>query len=203
MVDEDLGFFVAVGTVEPPPVVPVQVRLDPELAVVAADAEAAPIEVVEPDIWAVVDVVPVALVESMFAIRSPSLRFDLPRTEAMALLQTDIKAPSVRIEPTRTQRRELDVLSVQRRRPTPARRIPEQRLRTCLTSLFRASRLESPADLQVIGIYERIPGGAIASIALDGDTLMLTMRERARPRPATLVVGRARATGEVISKEIS
>jgi hypothetical protein len=76
-------------------------------------------------------------------------------------------------------------------------------LREHLLALFRASRCSSPAELQLVGIYDRVPGGAIGSVAVDGEELVLRLVRGRRARPTRLVVGRVRVTEQLVTVEIS
>lgn len=71
-----------------------------------------------------------------------------------------------------------------------------------LLALFRASGAASPRDLQLVGIYRRVPGGAIREIALDGDAVQVRVDPRRRARAATLVVGRTQNGGNLVTVEL-
>jgi hypothetical protein len=90
-----------------------------------------------------------------------------------------------------------------RRRPTPPGAVSQATLREHLLALFRASRCSSPSELQLVGIYDRVPGGAIGSVAVDGEELAIRLAPGRRTHPTRLVVGRVRATEQLVTVEIS
>jgi len=88
------------------------------------------------------------------------------------------------------------------RRPTPASAFDAATLRAHLTRLVRASGAARPTDLQLVGIYERVPSGAIDAVATTPDgTAQLRVRRGARARRGTLIVGRLRSSGALVSVE--
>jgi hypothetical protein len=196
----------AVGAtvVAPPEPVPATSPIALEPAVATADGLAGDplLDVAEADLRPPVDVLPLALVESLFAIRRADLRLPVPRPAAMALLACEVRHPEAQLEEPDVRRADPPGLRLVERSPTPAAAIPRTELRAMLVALYKASRASSPADLSLVGIYRRAPGGAIRSIALHGDRLQMQVDPRRRARPATLVVGRERAGGALISAEI-
>lgn len=193
-----------VREVEPPPVTGVAVPLAPEVTVAELFDDGAVPVVVEPDIWETVDVLPVALVETAFTIRSPSLRIAPAQLRSMETLgDVAIAAPDARIAEPPVRKARPAAVELLRRRPTPPAAFPPAQLREHLVALFRSSRCSAPSDLTLVGIYEKVPGGAIGSVAVDGDTLVVRLVSGRRTRPATLVVGRVKATQELVTIEIS
>ena len=64
----------------------VATALQPEIVVRELFDDGDEVVVLEPDIWETVDVVPVALADAPFAIRSPSVRLDRAELRSMPLL---------------------------------------------------------------------------------------------------------------------
>ena len=144
--------------------------------------------VLEPDIWESVDVVPVALADAPFAIRSPSVRLDRGRAAVDAAARD---APARR--PTRARAAaDLDAarpasVEMMRRRPTPPATCSKaDAARAPAGAVQGQPAARSPSDLALVGIYDRVPGGAIGSVAVDAETLVIRLAPGRRARPATL-----------------
>jgi hypothetical protein len=190
--DVSLQIALTTATVEPPPVATLDGLPVTEVTVVDREDDGEAVIVCEPDIWAGVDVVAVDVTTVLFAERTPTVR--IPRAT--------VKSPAVRLEPQTPRRAKPDHLSMLRREATPPAAIAPDRLRAHLLALFKASRLSTPADLQLVGIFERVPGGVIASVAMDGDTVVIRATQGRRARPATLAVGRVRANEALVTAEV-
>ena len=193
---------VTTTAVLPPPVI---VRHPDLVAEVACETLADPtghVIVLEPDIWAAVDVLPTALVAEQFAIRSRDVRFRAARVDAMSLLTAEARSPAVVLEPPPSAPARPAILDLVRRRATPVSDVPRELLQRWLLALYRASGAASPADLELVGAFERVPGGAIQSIAIDRGELAIRVNPGARPRAATLVVGRRRGSSDLIPVEL-
>jgi len=199
----ELRFEVALRPVEPPLPEVVGEALEPAVAVHELFDDGEHVVVHEPDIWETVDVVPVALAEAPFTIRAPSVRIDNATVRTMPLLEVTCAAPAAQPEPPPIERARPASIEVMRRRPTPPGAVSQAALREHLLALFRASRCSSPSELQLVGIYDRVPGGAIGSLAVDGDELVVRLAAGRRTRPTRLVVGRVRATEQLVTVEIS
>jgi hypothetical protein len=201
--DADLGFAVTLETIDPPAVTGVAADLAPAITVRELFDDGDEVVVLEPDIWETVDVVPVALADAPFVIRSPSVRIDRAELRAMPLLDAVVEAPVARIEPPKIVRGRPTSLELMRRRATPPADVSKADLRTYLMALFKASRCASPSDLTLVGIYDRVPGGAIASVAVDAESLVIRLSQGRRGRPTTLIVGRVKASQQLVTVEIS
>jgi hypothetical protein len=201
--DADLDFAVGLRTVDPPAVTGVATALAPEVVVQELFDDGDEVVVLEPDIWETVDVVPVALADAPFVIRSPSVRIDRAELRSMPLLDATEAAPEARIELPSIHRARPAALELMRRRPTPPGAVSKDQLRSYLLALFKASRLSSPAALELVGIYDRVPGGAIGSVAVDAGSLVIRLVPGRRARPTTLVVGRVKASQQLVTVEIS
>ncbi len=201
--DADLEFAVGLRTVDPPAVTGVATELEPEITVHELFDDGDEVVVLEPDIWETVDVVPVALADAPFAIRSPSVRLDRAELRAMPLLDAAEVAPEARIEPPPIRSGRPASLELMRRRPTPPGAVSTDQLRSYLLALFKASRCASPAALELVGIYDRVPGGAIGSVAVDAGSLVIRLAPGRRGRPTTLIVGRVKASQQLVTVEIS
>jgi len=199
----ELGFTVDLRAVVPPEVTGVATALAPELVVEELFDDGDEVVVLEPDIWETVDVVPVALADAPFAIRSPSVRLDRAELRSMPLLETSCEAPDAQIAQPAISAKPHASVELMRRRPTPPGDVPTADLRAHLTSLFKASRCASPSDLALVGIYHRVPGGAVGSVAVDAETLVIRLATGRRARPATLIVGRVKETKKLVTVEIS
>jgi hypothetical protein len=203
VVEGDLAFPVDVRAVAPPVPELVAEPLAPDVPVRELFDDGEHVVVVEPDIWETVDVVPVALVEPAFTVRAPSVRLARAELRAMPLLDTTVEAPAAAIASPPVLPARPAALEVMRRRPTPPGAVSQAVLREHLLALFRASRCGSPSELQLVGIYDRVPGGAIGSVAVDGPDLVLRLVPGRRGRPTRLVVGRVRRTEQLVTVEIS
>lgn len=201
--DAEIGFDVDLRAVDPPEVTGVVTALAPGVVVEQLFDDGDDVVVLEPDIWESVDVVPVALADAPFAIRSPSVRIDRAELRAMPLLDTACEAPEARIELPPISAKRNAAVEMMRRRPTPTGQVSKDDLRAHLTALFKASRCVSPADLALVGIFHRLPGGVVGSVAMDGETLVIRLATGRRAHPATLVVGRVKATEQLVTVEIS
>ena len=95
--DADLDFAMVLSTVDPPAVTGVATALQPEIVVQELFDDGDEVVVLEPDIWETVDVVPVALADAPFVIRSPSVRLDRAELRAMPLLDATVVAPEARL----------------------------------------------------------------------------------------------------------
>jgi hypothetical protein len=201
--EPELGFEVAVRPVAPPVPELIAAAIAPEVAVRELFDDGDEVTVLEPDIWETVDVVPVALTEATFAIRAPSVRIDRAAVRTMPLLEVTCAAPAAAVELPPVLRSRPPAIEVMRRRPTPPGAVSQAMLRQHLLALFRASRCSSPSELQLVGIYDRVPGGAIGSVAVDDRDLLIRLVPGRRSRPTRLVVGRVRATEHLVTVEIS
>jgi hypothetical protein len=88
------------------------------------------------------------------------------------------------------------------RRATPPDRLPPEHVRECVTRLYRQSGLTSPAELALLGIFQRVPGGAVHAVTPHPHGVVLRVDWRATPRPATLVVGKRRRDGALLTVEV-
>ena len=88
------------------------------------------------------------------------------------------------------------------RRATPLDRLPPEHVRECVTRLYRQSGLRSPAELTLVGIFERVPGGVVHAVSPQPSGVVLRLDHRGKPRPATLVVGKRRRDGTLLTAEV-
>jgi len=203
VVEPELGFEVGVRPVEPPAPAVVAAAIAPAVAVCELFDDGDEVAVLEPDIWEAVDVIPLALAEPSFAVRAPSVRIDRAQVRTMPLLETTCAAPAAELELPPILSARPPAIAVMRRRPTPPGAVSQAMLRDHLLALFRASGCSSPSELQLVGIYERVPGGAIGSVAVDDHDLLIRLVPGRRSRPTRLIVGRVRATDQLVTVEIS
>jgi hypothetical protein len=192
----------ALAVVPDPPVAHAGVTLEPAVTITPglpdADAGAA----VDVDLRPIADVVAVAMVENLFALRRADLRLAVPDDRTMPLLACETSGAPARIAEPAVARADPPWLAVIERAPTPPGSVPKAELRTMLTALFRASGLAAPTDLSLVGIYRRAPGGAIRAVSMAGDRIQLRVDPRVRARPATLIVGRDRTGGNLVTAEL-
>jgi hypothetical protein len=165
------------------------------------DAEPHAIRMVDQDLVPLVDTVPIALVDSLVTTRTRVFAIASAARVTLPLVGADTTSAPV-VLTTQATRTTLPVLDVISRTPTPPGAFSEPTLRGYLVALFKASGLASPQDLTLIGIYERIPGGAVASVSLAAAALKIRVAAHRTPRPATLVVGRSKTHGSLITTEV-
>jgi hypothetical protein len=75
-------------------------------------------------------------------------------------------------------------------------------VKECVRRLYRQSGLGSPAQLGLVGIFERVPGGAVRAVSQHPNGVILRLDPQARAVPATLVVGKRRRDGQLITAEV-
>jgi hypothetical protein len=178
------------------------VRLDPPLATAAdslvGDIAPTPSFPLAP----VVDVVPAALVGSVFALRRVELRFPALVSQPVPLFSAESRAvPIPAVEPSR--RSQPTAALVRRVSPMPLESIDRALLRECLEELYRASNAPAPGDLTLVGVYDRVPVGAIAGAASTPTGLELRLRAGGGAKRGLLVVGRRRSTGVLVTAEVA
>jgi hypothetical protein len=86
--------------------------------------------------------------------------------------------------------------------PLPVAGIAREVLHDCLERLFHASGASAPDDLSLVGVYDRVPIGAIAGAATTPRGLQLRLQPGARATPGLLVVGRRRSSGALVTVEV-
>jgi hypothetical protein len=198
----DLAICVDVTTPPEPSVATAAAALAPDVATASGLADDPPVDAVEPDLRPVVDVVADALAEPPVGVRSRGIRLEPARFAAVPLLASEVRAPRARVDEPPVRRGDPAALATLERAPTSPSAVPKAELQTMLLALYKASGAASPRDLALVGIYRRVPGGAIREVAMDGDRVQLRVDRRRRARAATLVVGRTQADGRLITAEI-
>ena len=141
-----------------------------------------------------VDLVPVRLAGSLFAERTRQVRFDPPRLEAMPLVDAAIESPPAQPGPAEVVVQHPDRLARMFRRATPLDRLPPEHVRECVTRLYRQSGLRSPAELTLVGIFERVPGGVVHAVSPQPSGVVLRLDYRgdaASARPSSWASGGA------------
>jgi hypothetical protein len=189
-------------TVEPPPVAGAGVAVAPGVDTATLPLDGEPIDVLGVELAPPVDVVPVRLVGSLFAERRRDVRFDPPRLEAMPLVDAAIESPPAQPGPAEVVVQHPDRLARMFRRATPLDGLPPEHVRECVTRLYRQSGLRSPAELTLVGIFERVPGGVVHAVSPQPSGVVLRLDYRGTPRPATLVVGKRRRDGALLTVEV-
>ena len=149
----------------------------------------------------VVDVMPATLAGAVFALRRVELRFRLATTEKAPLFAAESRSvPIPRLEPTLSA--EPAAVLTRRVRPLVLEQIDRALFRECLEQLYRASGAATPDDLALVGIYDRVPVGAIVGAAATQHGMELHLRAGAKARAGLLVVGRRRASGALVTAEV-
>ena len=201
--DADLDFAIVLSTVDPPAVTGVATALQPEIVVQELFDDGDEVVVLEPDIWETRR--RGARGAGRRAVRDP-LAVGAPRPGRAA---RDAPAGRHRGGARGPHRAAADrarppvVAGADATAADAARGVSKDQLRSHLLALFKASRLGSPAALELVGIYDRVPGGAIGSVAVDAGSLVIRLVPGRRARPTTLVVGRVKASQALVTVEIS
>jgi hypothetical protein len=148
-----------------------------------------------------VDVVPASLVGATFALRHVELRFPPPHAERAELFGAETRSiPIPTLRPSLAARPAAAL--VRRVWPMPLERIERPLLRECLEALYRASGAADANDLALVGVYDRVPVGAIAGASATPGGLELRLTAGVRARRGHLVVGRRRASGALVTAEV-
>jgi hypothetical protein len=148
-----------------------------------------------------VDVVPASLVSATFALRRVELRFPPPKAEQAGLFGTETRPVPIPSLPPSLSARPAAAL-VRRVAPVPLEHIQRPLLRECLEALYRASGAADANDLALVGVYDRVPVGAIAGASATPGGLELRLTAGARARRGHLVVGRRRSSGALVTAEV-
>lgn len=147
------------------------------------------------------DVVPASLLSATFALRRVELRFPLVQGTKADLLRAESRAVAIPRLPESIAAQPAAAL-VRRIRPLPLESIERPVLRECLEALYRSSGVTDANDLALVGVYDRVPVGAIAGASAMADGLELRLRAGGRARRGLLVVGRRRASGALVTAEL-
>jgi hypothetical protein len=188
--------------VAPPAVDATTVELSPPLASVPALPAEPAVEVAADDLAPAADVLPLALAEPPFAIRRPAVAPARPRLAAAELPHAELRHPPVAVGEVPVRVARPVVLLERRCRPTPPASLAPAALRAHLTALVRRAGAANAGDLTLVGVFERVPGGAIRSVAVVEGGVQLRLDPSARPRPASLAVARRRSTGDLVTAEV-
>ena len=148
-----------------------------------------------------VDVVPASLVSATFALRRVELRFPPPKAEQTELFGAETRSVPIPALAPSTSARPAAAL-VRRVSPVPLEQIQRPLLRECLEALYRASGTADANDLALVGVYDRVPVGAIAGASATPGGLELRLTAGARARRGHLVVGRRRSSGALVTAEV-
>jgi hypothetical protein len=149
-----------------------------------------------------VDVVPASLVSATFALRRVELRVPPVAAETADLLRAESRPVAI-LELPPSQAAHPAAALVRRITPLPLEQVQRPVLRECLEALYRSSGSADANDLALVGIYDRVPIGAIAGAAATPHGLELRLRAGSRARRGLLVVGRLRASGALVTAEVA
>jgi hypothetical protein len=148
-----------------------------------------------------VDVVPASLVGATFALRRTELRFGPLRTENVPVFAAESRRVAVLDAPVSVAARPAAAV-VRRVVPLQLEQIERPLLRECLEALYRASGAADANDLSLVGVYDRVPVGAIAGAAATPTGLELRLQPGVKARRGHLVVGRRRSSGALVTAEV-
>jgi hypothetical protein len=76
-------------------------------------------------------------------------------------------------------------------------------LRECLEALYRASGVSDANDLALVGVYDRVPIGAISGASSTPNGLELRLSPGGGGARGLLVVGRRRSSGALVTAEVA
>jgi hypothetical protein len=148
-----------------------------------------------------VDVVPASLVGETFALRRTELRFAAPVTQQIPLLAAETRSVPT-LEPPSSLAAQPAAAVVRRVFPLQLEQIERPLLRECLEALYRASGASDANDLSLVGVYDRVPVGAIAGASATPACLELRLQPGVKARRGHLVVGRRRSSGALVTAEV-
>jgi hypothetical protein len=178
--------------------------LAPELPTTTLALDDGSVRIVELDVRPAVDTAPESLRTEVFALRTAST--ELPRvapSTRTTLLQVEARAVWPLGAPA-VQRGLPPAASSRVAAPRPPAELAPDVLRRCLEALFRSSGASSTADLRLVGIYPRVPVGAIGGVSLgENGTVNLRLRETGPAARGMLVVGRRVSTGDLATAEVA
>ena len=148
-----------------------------------------------------VHVVPATLRTAVHAVRVGTLNLREVRVTRAVLPATTSREVAPVSRPMTSGGLRSAVLLV-RPRATSLEALGGVRARELLTQLFRDSGAASAKDLQLIGVFEPAPLGAIEGMQVVDGHVVLRLKPGARARPGTLVVGRLRSSGATVSASV-
>jgi hypothetical protein len=148
-----------------------------------------------------VDVVPASLVSATFALRRTQLRFSAPGIERTDLFTAESRAVPIPESPTSLPAQPAAAL-VRHVSPMPLERVGRLVLHECLEALYHASGASDVNDLALVGVYDRVPIGAISGASSTPNGLELRLRPGGGACRGLLVVGRRRASGALVTAEV-
>lgn len=148
-----------------------------------------------------IDVVPASLVSATFALRRTELRFPFPSIEQTGLFTAESRAVPIPESPTSLPAQPAAAI-VRHVSPMPLEQIGRPLLHECLEALYRASGAADVNDLALVGVYDRVPIGAISGAASTPNGLELRLRPGGGASRGLLVVGRRRASGALVTAEV-
>jgi hypothetical protein len=148
-----------------------------------------------------VDVVPASLVGETFALRRTELRCAPPVTQQVSILAAESRPVSTLESPVSLAAQPAAAI-VRRVFPLQLEQIERPLLRECLEALYRASGTSDANDLSLVGVYDRVPVGAIAGASATPTGLELRLQPGVKARRGHLVVGRRRSSGALVTAEV-
>jgi hypothetical protein len=148
-----------------------------------------------------IDVLPASLVSATFALRRTELVFAPPSSERADLFTAASRAVPVPESPMSLPAQPAAAL-VRHVSPMPLERVGRLVLHECLEALYHASGASDVNDLALVGVYDRVPIGAISGASSTPNGLELRLRPGGGACRGLLVVGRRRASGALVTAEV-
>ncbi len=161
------------------------------------------VSIVEVDLRPAVDTAPESLRTQVFALRIEQTELPAVRpTQRLTLLEAETRHVGP-LPKAVSERAMLDPAETRAAAPLPPATLAPDVLRRCLEALYRSSGASSTADLRLVGIYPRVPVGAIRGVSLGEDgAVILRLRGTGPAAPGMLVVGRRVSSGELATCEV-
>jgi hypothetical protein len=148
-----------------------------------------------------IDVVPASLVSATFALRRTELLFAPPDVERTDLFAAESRRVPIPESPTSLPAQPAAAL-VRHVSPMQLEKVGRPVLRECLEALYRASGVSDANDLALVGVYDRVPIGAISGASSSPNGLELRLSPGAGACRGLLVVGRRRSSGALVTAEV-
>jgi hypothetical protein len=186
-----------------PPLRSAAFALAPALPTTTLPLDDGAVSIADIDFRPAVDTAPESLRTQAFAVRIEQTALPAVRpTQRISLLDPETR--HVRPLPQPVSERAMPAPAATRAVAplAPATLAPDV-LRRCLEALYRSSGASSTADLRLIGIYPRVPVGAIRGVSLgENGAVNLRLRGTGPAASGMLVVGRRVSSGELATCEV-
>jgi hypothetical protein len=186
-----------------PPVQSAPFALPPAAPTIAYPLDDGSVAIVEVDFRPAVDTAPESLRTQVFALRIEQTALPAVRpTQRITLLETETRHVGP-LPPAVSEKAMPEPAATRAAAPVAPSALAPDVLRRCLEALYRSSGATSTADLRLVGIYPRVPVGAIGGVSLgENGAVNLRLRGTGPAAPGMLVVGRRVSTGELATAEV-